>query len=167
MSDFPAASLLVRRERFLSLDPETPPDEVVLELAAQGGRTLYLPEASVTIPPAPLFRPHLRRVSSYGRARGVLVRRRGLAAARASTVALVALAAWTLLGWLLLLAGPAGTDLWLGVWGAYLLCVGAAGFFAALRFQSLPVGLLAAAGIPLTHAVYAGSFASGLARGRR
>src|SRR5262249_13015013 len=61
VSDFPAASLVVRRERFLALEPETPPDEVVLGLAARGGRILYLPEASVTIPPAPLFRPHLRR----------------------------------------------------------------------------------------------------------
>jgi len=162
VSDFPAASLLVRRERFLALGPDTPEEDVVLELAGSGGRTLYLPDASVTIPTAPLFAPHLRRIRSYGRARGKLVRRRGLGAARASTVALLALAGWALLGWLLLLSGPAGTEFWIGVWAAYFASVGLAAFFGGLRFHSLRVGLLSAVGIPLTHAAYAGSFVAGL-----
>jgi hypothetical protein len=164
VSDFPAASLLVRRERFLALAPETHPDEVVLGLAANGGRILYLPDASVTIPPAPLVRPHLLRIGSYGRARGRLVRRRGLSAARASTVALLGLVAWALLGWLLVLAGPVGVDVWIGVWGLYIAGVALAGFFGGLRFHSVRVGLLTTVGIPLTHAAYAGSFLAGLAR---
>jgi hypothetical protein len=168
VSDFPAASLLVRREPFLALDPETAPDDVVLELAGSGGRTLYLPEASVTIPPAPLFAPHLRRIASYGRARGMLVRRRGLSATRASTVALLGLIVWLAFGWLLVLAGPGGTDAWLAVWGLYLVTTGLAALFAGLRFRSLRVGLAAALGFPLTHAFYAVSFLGGLAdRGAR
>jgi glycosyltransferase involved in cell wall biosynthesis len=166
VSDFPATSLLVRRDRFLGLDPATPPDEVVLELASGGGRALYLPEASVTIPAAALFAPHLRRIASYGHARGRLVRRRGLSAARASTVALIGLALWVALGWLLVLIGPVGAAAWLGVWAFYLLTVGLAAFFCGLRFHSLRVGLVAALGLPLTHAVYAISFLAGLA-GRR
>ena len=166
VSDFPATSLLVRRDRFLALDPATPADEVVLGLATEGRRVLYLPDASATIPPAPLFRPHLRRVGSYGRARGVLVRRRGLTVARASTVAILGLVVWALLGWLLLLGGSVGAAVWLAVWGIYLLAVALAAFFGGLRFHSVRVGLLTAAGLPLTHAVYAGSFASGLSRRR-
>jgi glycosyltransferase involved in cell wall biosynthesis len=168
VSDFPATSLLVRRERFLALDPATPPDEVVLELAAFGGRTLYLPDASVTIPAAALFTPHLRRIGSYGQARGILVRRRGLSTARASTVALLGLSLWVALGWLLLLTGPVEAGVWRGVWGLYLASVLLAAFFGGLRFHSLRVGLLSAVGLPLTHAVYAVSFLSGLAgRGPR
>ncbi len=164
VSDFPATSFLVRRDRFLALDPSTPPEQVVLELGSSGGETVYLPEASVTIPPAPLFRAHLRRISSYGHTRGVLVRRRGLSAARPSTVAVLALFLWALLGWLLLLAGPAGLDAWLAVWSAYLALVAIAAIFGGLRFYSFRVGLLTCAGLPLTHAAYAASFVSGFAR---
>ncbi|HWE80552.1 MAG TPA: hypothetical protein VG265_02790, partial [Gaiellaceae bacterium] len=162
VSDFPATSFLVRRDRFLELDPETPPDEVVRRL---DGRTIYLPEASVTIPRAPLFAPHLARIRAYGRARGALVRSRKGAAARGSTIALALLAVWTLGGWALLLAGGAGTDIWLGAWAAYLLAICAAAFFGGLRFSSVRVGLLAVPGLLLTHAFYATSFVSGFLRG--
>jgi glycosyltransferase involved in cell wall biosynthesis len=165
VSDFPAVSFLVRRERFLSLHPATAPEEVVLELGAAGRRTIYLPEASVTVPPAPLFLPHLRRIALYGRTRGVLIRRRGLSAARASTVGVIALLLWALLGWLLILAGRGGFEVWLSIWIVYVAVVAVASFFAGLRFYSLQVGFLAAVGLPLTHAVYAGSFVSGFARG--
>jgi hypothetical protein len=164
VSDFPATSFLVRRDRFLALDPGTPPEEVILRL---GGRTLYLPEASVTIPPAPLFAAQLARIATYGRSRGALVRSRKAAAARGSTVALVLLAAWALGGWALVFAGDAGLDVWVGVWAAYLLAICAAAFFGGLRFSSVRVGLLAVPGLVLTHGFYAASFVSGFLRGPR
>jgi glycosyltransferase involved in cell wall biosynthesis len=163
VSDFPAASLLVRRERFLAIDASTPPDEVVLELTAAGGRALYLPDASVTIPAAALFKSHLHRIASYGKARGLLVRRRGFSSARASTVALLGLVVWVVLGWLLLLTGPAGVDTWIAVWAVYLASMALAAFFGGLRFHSLRVGLVTALGLPATHAAYAVSFLAGLA----
>jgi Glycosyl transferase family 2 len=166
VSEFPSSSLLVRRERFLAINPGTPEEDVVLELTGAGDRALYLPEASVTIPPAPLFAPHLRRIRSYGRSRGTAVRRRGAAAARVSTFALLALVGWAALGWLLVLAGPDGFDTWIAVWAVYFGLIGLAGLFGGLRFHSLRVGLLSGVGLPLTHAAYAGSFVSGLARRR-
>jgi glycosyltransferase involved in cell wall biosynthesis len=167
VSDFPAESLLVRRERYLSIDPATPADQVVLEISAAGGRTLYLPEASVTVPAAPLFLPHLRHICAYGRARGLLVRRRGLSAARVSTVGLVAFLVWVLFGWIVFFAGPLGRDLWLAVWLAYAAALSVAAFFGGLRFYSLRVGLLAAAGLFLTHVVYSVSFVAGFLRRER
>jgi len=167
VSDFPAESFLVRRERLVSIDPATPVDQIVLEISAAGGRTLYLPEASVTVPAAPLFLPHLRRIGAYGRARGLLVRRRGLTVARASTLGLVAFLVWAFLGWIVFFAGPAGRDLWIAVWLVYAAALAVAAFFAGLRFYSFSVGLLAAAGLFLTHVVYSVSFVAGFLRRER
>jgi hypothetical protein len=165
VTDFPTRSFLVRRDRFLSLPPPTPPEEVVLKLGA-GGRTVYLPEASVTIPTAPLFRAHLDRIALYGRTRGLLVRRRGISAVRVSTYAALALLLWTLFGWLLILAGPSGLYAWIAVWLAYLAVIAVAATFGGLRFYSVRVGMLTAAGLPLTHWVYSVSFVTGFARHR-
>ena len=164
VSDFPARSFVIRRGRFLELPPGTPPELVVLELTVAGRRTLYLPEASVTIPPAPVFSAHLARIASYGRVRGALVRRRGVTSARLSTVGAIAFLAWVALGWLLLLAGPAGRDAWLAVCGAYLAVVGVAALLGGTRFVSARVGLLMAAGLPLTHLAYGLAFCAGFAR---
>ena len=161
VTDFPATSFLVRREKFLALDPSTPPEQVVLGLGIAGGRTLYLPEASVTIPPAPLFLAHLRRIASYGRARGILVRRRGASVARGSTLSLVVLLAWAVFGWVVTLEGRVGGEIWVASWAAYFLAVAVASFFGGLRFKSATVGILMAGGLMLTHVVYALSFVSG------
>jgi GT2 family glycosyltransferase len=163
--DFPARSFLVRRDRFLALDPSTQPEQVVLELDAAGDRTLYMPEASVTIPPAPLFRAHLRRIASYGFSRGMVVRRRGAAAARISSVSAIVLLTWIATGWLLVPAGY--TDAWVAIWLLYAAAVGSAAFFGGLRFRSARVGALAAAGLVLTHVTYSVAFVSGLARRTR
>ncbi len=161
-ADFPARSFLVRRDRFLALDPATPPEEVVLALNEQGGRTLYLPEASVTIPTAPLFRAHLARIASYGLSRGIGVRRRGLATVGISTLAAIALVAWALVGWLLVPAGH--PRVWVAVWAGYLISVCFAAFFGGLRFRSFRVGGFVAVGLVLTHFIYAVTFVSGFLR---
>jgi glycosyltransferase involved in cell wall biosynthesis len=164
-TDFPARSFLVRRDRFLALDPATPPEEVVLGLNAVGGRTLYLPEASVTIPAAALFRAHLSRIGRYGLSRGIGVRRRGISTIRISTVAAVGLLGWALLGWILIVAGEETT--WVVVWSAYLGVVCFAALFGGLRFRSVRVGGLTAVGLVLTHFAYVIAFMLGLARPRR
>lgn len=167
VSDFPARSFLVRRDRFLSLPPETPPESVVRELARSPRSALYLPEASVVLPPARLYRPHLRRVASYGRSRGELVRDRGSAAVRPSTVAAIALLVWTAGAWPLALAGPTALRVWLGVWCAYLAVVAVASCLGGLRFYSARVAAAMVAGLLLTHAVYALAFVRGFAAPRR
>jgi glycosyltransferase involved in cell wall biosynthesis len=167
VSDFPAQSFLVRRERFLALPASTPPESVVLELGVAGGQTLYLPEASVTIPVAPLFTRHLRRIATYGRSRGTLVRRRGFSVVRFSTVAVVALFAWALFGWVFALVGTTALEAWLAVWIAYAAAITVAAVGGGLRFHSARVAVLVAVGLVLTHAVYAVAFVSGLASPRR
>ena len=167
VSDFPARSFLVRRERFLSLPDSTAPESVILELTQTGPGALYVPEASVTSPQAPLFLPHLQRVARYGGSRGRVVRQRGLRALRPSTAAAVAWLAWMLFGWLLLLAGPTATDALITVWACYALAVGVASLLGGMRFYSLRVALVMAVGLPLTHAVYALSFVRGFALPRR
>ena len=161
-ADYPARSFLVRRDRFLALDPATPPEEVILALNEQGGRALYLPEASVTIPTAPLIRAHLARIASYGLSRGIGVRRRGLATVGISTLAAIALVAWALVGWLLVPAGH--PRVWVAVWAGYLISVCFAAFFGGLRFRSFRVGGFVAVGLVLTHFTYAVTFVSGFLR---
>jgi glycosyltransferase involved in cell wall biosynthesis len=160
VSDFPGRSIVVRRASYLSLPPSTPPEREVLDLVLAGEKVLYVPQASVTVPPAPLFAAHLRRVASYGRTRGALVRRRGLSAIRWSTIGVIVLLGWALLGWLLLLAGRPGALSWLAVWCAYGVVVLIAAVLGGLRFGSLRVALLTLLGLPLTHAVYALAFIS-------
>jgi glycosyltransferase involved in cell wall biosynthesis len=164
-NDFPARSFLVRRDSYLALDPSTPPEQVVFELDRRGGRTLYLPDASVTMPPAPLFRSHLRRIGAYGLSRGLAVRTRGMSALGLPTLATVALLLWATAGWLLLAAGQA--DVWIAVWAAYLGVIGLAAFFGGLRYRSARVGILTAGGLVLTHFVFALLFMSGLVVRRR
>ncbi len=163
VKDFPAMSFLVRRDRFLALDPDTPPEQVVLALGAEGGKTLYLPEASVTVPPAPLFLPQLRRIGSYGRARGTLVRAHGIASVRLSTVGLAVFLFGVAFSWLLLLAGPIGYAVWLALWSTYLFAIVFASGLAGLRFKSLKVGTLTAIGLVLTHSVCAATLVAGIA----
>ena len=97
-----------------------------------------MPDASVTIPPAPLFRAHLCRIGGYGFSRrrrasagGVSrdseSRARGGRAARLGGI-----------GWLLVPAGI--TDIWLAIWALYLAAMLFAAFFGGLRFRSVRVG---------------------------
>jgi hypothetical protein len=161
VSDFPSRSIVVRRDSYLALPPSTLPEMEVLELVAAGERVLYAPDASVTAPPAPMFMGHLRRVSSYGRTRGALVRRRGVTALRPSTVGVVVLIAWTLLGWLLAFAGTVALRTWLAVWCLYGAVVLVAAVLGGLRFGSVRVALLTLVGLPLTHGAYGLAFLSG------
>jgi glycosyltransferase involved in cell wall biosynthesis len=164
VTDYPARSFVVRRERFLELPAETPPEEVVLRFAESGGRAVYVPEASLTIPQAPLFGPYLRRVVAYGRARGALVRRHGVGALRGSTLAAVAFLIFALAGWAVVLTGRLALEAWIAVWAAYATLVALAAILGGLRFRALRVVPLTAVGIVVTHAAYALSFVAGLAR---
>jgi len=154
----------VRRNRYLELPPGTPPEEVVLQITAAGGRALYIPEASLTIPRAALFRPYLARVVAYGRARGALVRRHGLSALRPSTLAALVFLVFAASGWVIALAGTIALEAWLAVWCLYGALVLLAALLAGLRFRSLAVIPLTVGGIVSTHAAYAVSFTTGLVR---
>lgn len=164
VSDFPASSFVVRRDAYLRLPAETPAEEVVRALADDGGVVLYTPETVIVARPPPLVRPHLARVRSYGRARGRAVRTHSLRALRPSTVVVVILGLFALLGWVIALTGPLGIAIWAAGWavyGAAVLLASAAGGF---RFRSLAVAAATAFGIVASHVAYVGGFAAGVSR---
>jgi hypothetical protein len=72
------------------------------------------------------------------------------------------LAAFALLGWLLVLADAAGLAAWAAVWALYLAAMSLAALGGGLRFRSVRVAALAAAGIVLTHGAYLGGFVRGV-----
>jgi glycosyltransferase involved in cell wall biosynthesis len=153
VDEFPARSLAVRRDVFLTLGETALPD-VVRQIAAGGRRVLYTPESVVVVEPPPLFVPHLAAVFARGR-RGWLALRRN----RTSAVATLALlgivaAAGVFLSW---------TDTLGAVAVIYLVAVGVAAASAAFRFQSIAVSGLVVIALPCTHAAYAAGFVRGLA----
>jgi glycosyltransferase involved in cell wall biosynthesis len=153
---FPAANVIVRKEDLLALDAESADGHrLCAALADHGRKVLYTPEAVVTVARAPLFRPHLRGIAAAGAARGAAIRQRGLRGVTTASLFPLALLAFTVVGWLLLFVGDAERDLWVAVWAFYGALVLAAASFAALRFRSLRIGALAAAGVVAVHFTYA------------
>lgn len=164
VSDYPASSFVVRRDAFLGIHADSPPEEVVRALVERGGVVLYTPETVIVAAPAPLLRPHLGRVLAYGRSRGRSVRRLALRGLRPSTVLALLLALFISLGWLLVLTGPTGLAVWIAGWAAYLAAVFVAAAAGGLRFRSLRVAAATAVGIFATHLVYIAGFLAGLTR---
>jgi hypothetical protein len=152
VSTYPGASIVVRKDAFLSLG-DSPPTDLANVLSANGDAVLYTPETVVVVDPPPLFRPHLEVVAARARTRARrLPRAAGLVVAGAAAVAAIVVAA------------IASADVRYGVECAvllYLAAVAVATLAAAMRFQSAVVGALAAAGIVATHAAYLAGFARG------
>lgn len=165
VEDFPAPTIVVRRSAWDALPKGTPTDEVAARLVERGGMVVYTPETVVVTPVPPLFGPHLGRVAQYGRRRGSAVRVRGPRALRASTVIGLAAGALALSAPLVLVGGVVGAA-WFSAAGVYLVVISSAAAVAALRFRSLAVGMLSLLAFPITHAVYAAAFASGVVRPR-
>ena len=61
--DYPAESIVVRRDDYLAaLEAGVEPERLVAWLAARGREVVYTPEAMTVVPPAPVFGPHLASV---------------------------------------------------------------------------------------------------------
>jgi len=163
VSDFPTASFVVRRALLLELPPQLEPERVPAALAERGDLVVYTPEAFLLEAPEPLFRPHLRGTFAYGLDRGTAFARRGFSALRPSTLLAAPLALFLVFGSLLLVV-PGAAPIWEAAMGLYVGSVLVSGLVGSLRFRSLRVGLLVVAGLVLTHAVYAVSFATGMVR---
>ncbi len=161
--DFPTASFVVRRALLLELPSHLEAERVPAALAERGDLVVYTPEAFLLEAPEPLFRPHLRGTFAYGRDRGSAFARRGFTVLRPSTMFAVPVGLFLVLGWLLLLV-PGAAPIWVAATGLYVVAVIVSGLVGSLRFRSVRVGLLVVAGLVLTHAVYAVSFASGMVR---
>jgi hypothetical protein len=153
---FPATNVVVRRDDLLTLDAESAhPHRLCATLNAQGRKVLYTPESVIVAPRPPLFGPHLAEVRAAGRARGHAIREQGFRGITLASLPPLALLAFLIFGWPLALAGGGLLDTWLALWSAYGAAVFISGSFAALRFQSVRVGLLAMVGVIAVHVVYA------------
>jgi hypothetical protein len=163
VSDFPAGSIVVRKEDYLAAGVG-PLDELAGRLVAAGKSVLYTPETVVVAPPPALFGPHLRQAFGYGRRRGGDLRRRGLRALRLTT--LLVLLAFMFVGPIVVVAGGPGRTVWVALVVLYAVAVLASGAIAALRFRDPSVGALTVAGLVARHFVYATGLVTGLLRRR-
>ena len=155
VKDFPGSSVIVDRTRYLALGEPVATDDLPLRLSDAGHRVLYTPETVVVAPAPPLFAPHLERTRAYGRRRGGQVRLRGVRALRPSTLLPIALLAFVAFGPVAIILGGAMITVWGIAAAAYLAAISASGVFAALRFRSAAVGVVATAGLVATHVAYA------------
>ncbi len=160
--DFPSNHLLIRRDVLQALPRGTAIPDIVASLTDRGSRVVYTPEAVVTSPCPPLFSPHIRRIAAYGARRGRAVRSRRARALRVSTLLPLMLVAYVVLAWpLAVWAGGTWRDAWLGICLAYVVLVVISATAGALRFRSVRVGVLGAAGLVLTHLVYGAALVYG------
>jgi glycosyltransferase involved in cell wall biosynthesis len=162
---FPTTNVVVKRSDLLALAEESlHPHRLAAAIADRGRKVLYTPETVVVTALPPLFRPHLERVQAAGRARGEAIRELGLRGITAASVPPVALLAFLVFGWPLLLADGGWRLVWLAVWAAYGAALLVTGLLAALRFQSLAVGGLMMLGVVSAHFSYAFGLVSALLR---
>lgn len=168
VDDHPAQSVVARRADYVEASAAGAAEgELVAWLAERGRRTVYTPDTSLALAAAPLVRPHLAASARHGRERGVAARRTRGRSLSLATAASLAPALAALSGVAFLLAGgglrTVGLVLVLGCAAALAL----SGLHAALRFRSLPVGLLEPPTVVASQVAYLAGFVRGLARGGR
>jgi glycosyltransferase involved in cell wall biosynthesis len=152
VDDFPTRSLVARRADLVALDDDTEVLEIVAALAARGN-VLYTPETVAVLAPPPLFLPHLRTLMFRGRI-AVRSQRRG-SGSRMQAFALLGLPSLVVaLVVLAIAAGSPFATVLEVVTAVYLASVAVASLAAALRYQSIGVGVLTAAAIPASHAAW-------------
>ena len=161
VTDHAAESIVMRKaDHAAVLAAGIEREEWVAWLAAQGRRTIYTPDTSVSALPPPLVRPHLAGTFRHARARGRAARRtRGRSISLATALSLApALAA--VAGCALLIAGVPTIGLVLVL--VYAAALVASGLHAALRFRSLSVGAVEPLAVIVSQAVYLAGFVQGL-----
>jgi glycosyltransferase involved in cell wall biosynthesis len=163
VADLPAESVVARRADLAEAEAAGVTDEqLVAWLAARGRRTVYTPDTSLTVEPAPLVRPHLADTYRHARARGAAARRSRGGSLSSRTALSLAPAGAAVAGGALLVAGvnTVGAALVLAYAGALVL----SGAHAALRFRSLAVGALEPPAVVASQASYLAGFVRGLAK---
>ena len=160
---FPGGNLVARRAYCLELpEDDLHPDRICAALAGRGRLVLYTPETVVVAPSPPLFGPHLSRVAALGRTRGRAVRENGLRGLSVGALPPIALLAFIAVGWPLALLGDRWRLAWELAWAGYLGLLVLNSLLAGLRFRSLRIAALAAAGSIAVHLTYASALLVGL-----
>ncbi|MGH3083604.1 MAG: glycosyltransferase [Gaiellaceae bacterium] len=163
VTDHPAESVVVRRIEYAAARRAGIESErLVAWLAERGRRTVYTPDTSVSLLPPPLFRPHLRGTVQHARARGAAARRTRGASLRGVTAFSVAPALAAIVGGSLVLAGGRGRPVGTVIVLAYGAALAVSGAHAAVRFRSVPVGLLEPPAVVASQAAYLWGFVRGL-----
>jgi glycosyltransferase involved in cell wall biosynthesis len=168
VSDYPAENVIVRRADYLAaLRAAVDGESLVAWLASSGRRTVYTPDSSVSVVPAPVFLPHLRDTFRHATARGAIARRtRGGSLSLATTMSLLPAAA-AVLGLLFVVAGTGRLrDVGIVLVGLYAVRVALSATLSAVRFRSPRVGLVTIPALVATQAAYIGGFMQGLIRRR-
>jgi hypothetical protein len=164
---FPADTVVVRREDFLSLNAEEASEHrLTAALVARRKRVVYTPDTVVVRRVPPLFRPHLAKAAEFGAGRGHDLRERGPGTIRPLTLAPAALVAFAAVGWPIARSQGPSRRLWLAAWGLYGTAIVAGSLSAGLRHRSARVSLLTSAGSVATHFIYGAAFFRGLLRRR-
>ncbi len=168
VDDYPSMNFLVRRFAFEEaggFNTHFFPGEdtkLCLALVSNGGRIRYDPGVVVHHHRRDLFVPHLRQIAQYGLHRGHFARIYPRTSRRLSYML-------PSLWFLWLVAGPLIAATARPVWILYKSAVFAYGIFLALsgaeiaiRSRNPAMGIVAASGVALTHAVYGAAFIRGL-----
>jgi glycosyltransferase involved in cell wall biosynthesis len=162
---FPGGNLVARRSYLQELpDRDLHPHLVCAALADRGRFVLYTPETVVVAPTPPLFKPYLRQVVALGRSRGRTIRQRGLSGISGGALPPIALLTFLLGGWVLVWLGGTWLVAWVLVWAAYFALVALNALVAGLRFRSVRIAALTAAGSMAAHLTYAAGLVVGLVR---
>lgn len=162
---YPGTNLVARRDYCLELPEEDlHPARICAALAARGRLVLYTPETVVVSPRAPLWRAHLAQVAALGRARGYEIRERGVSGFSVTALLPLGLLAFLAAGWSLAWLGGGWRLAWALGWAAYLGLVVVNSLLAGLRFRSMRIALLAAAGSVAVHLTYAAALLVGIVR---
>lgn len=161
--DHPAESIVVRRSDYLAaLDAGVDGEELVFWLSSRGKRTIYTPDTSLAVAPAPLVRPHLDGVLHHARARGRAARRTHGRSLSAATALSLAPAVAAIAGAVLLVGGGTLRTIGLVLVFAYVAALALSGIHAAVRFRSLAVGALEAPAVLVSQAAYLVGFVLGV-----
>jgi glycosyltransferase involved in cell wall biosynthesis len=163
VADLQAESVVARRADLADAEAARVTDEqLVAWLAARGRRTVYTPDTSLTVEPAPLIRAHLADTFRHARARGAAARRSRGGSLSAATALSLAPAGAAVTGCALLAAGV--TRVGAGLVVAYAGALVLSGAHAALRFRSAAVGALEPPAVVASQAAYFAGFVRGLAK---
>jgi glycosyltransferase involved in cell wall biosynthesis len=162
--DHPAETIVLRRQDYADAqEAGVNTADLVRWLAERGRRTVYAPDASISAPPPPLVLPHLRATYGHARGRGLAARRsQGSSLSTATMLSLAPLVCAVVGGVLVVVASGTGRDIGLALLAIYAAALVFSAGLAALRFRSLPVGLIALPALVATQATYIGGFVRGL-----
>lgn len=168
VSDYPAENVIVRRGDYLAAQAaDVDAERLVAWLAQRSRRSVYTPDASVSVVPEPVFGPHLRATVRHARARGSAARASGGGSVSLATALSLLPAACAVVGGVLAAAGSgAARDVGIGLLAGYGLAILTSALLGGVRFRSPLVGVLAAPALVATQAAYVGGFVQGLFRRR-